>query len=113
MSELNNCCGTTCDKQLIRAELDERAELSARLFAENQALRRQLNDNQLEIAHCHAVCDELRQKLDNMAAQRDQMTQVLMDVIPALTQKNQPSLAFREKLVEKVKAVLGLFKRGA
>jgi hypothetical protein len=47
-----------------------------------------------------------------MAAQRDQMTQVLMDVIPALTQKNQPSLAFREKLVEKVKAVLGLFKRG-
>lgn len=40
------------------------AELAVRLFKENQQLKRQLNDKQLEIEHCHSCCDELRLKIN-------------------------------------------------
>jgi len=53
----------------LTKDRDQRAELSARLFSENEQLKKQLNDKQLEIDHCHAVCGELRQKLDAAHAQ--------------------------------------------
>lgn len=48
--------------------MEELREINARLFAENERLKRQINDKQLEVEHCHAVCDELRQKLNNAVA---------------------------------------------
>lgn len=48
--------------------MDELSELNARLFSENERLKKQLNDKQLEIEHCHACCEELRQKLNNAVA---------------------------------------------
>lgn len=51
-----------------RKELSERGELSARLYSENQTLRTQLNQKQLEVDHCRTSCDELRQKVTAAAA---------------------------------------------
>lgn len=45
-------------------DLEELRRQNARLFAQLEAVKKQVNDKQLEIEHCHAVCDELRQKLD-------------------------------------------------
>lgn len=53
---------------VVTADRDQRAELSARLFSENQTLRAQLNQKQLETDHCRACCDELRAKLSTAVA---------------------------------------------
>lgn len=47
----------------------EQQEQAGRLFVQLETAKKQVNDKQLEIEHCHAVCDELRQKLDALALQ--------------------------------------------
>lgn len=59
----------TGELEEARADRAQHAELSARLFCENEQLKRQVNDKQLEIDHRHAVCDELRQRVNQTQAQ--------------------------------------------
>lgn len=62
----------------VTNDCDERAELSARLFSENEQLKHQVNLKQLEIEHCHAVCDELRQRIYEL---HRQLTTIEADVL--------------------------------
>lgn len=64
----------------ITKDRDERAELSARLFTENQQLKQQLNDKKLEIDHCHAVCDELRREITGLKNQRATVVASALDI---------------------------------
>lgn len=52
----------------VTADRDQRAELSALLVSENQTLRYQLNQKQLEADHCRVCCDELRLKINTAKA---------------------------------------------
>lgn len=61
----------------VTTDRDQRAELSARLFSENEQLKHQLNLKQLEVDHCHAVCGELRQKLTAVAGEQDDLIVLL------------------------------------
>ena len=67
--------------------MEELREMNARLFSENEQLKRQINDKQLEIEHCHAVCGELRdmltkEKLDSaaFAAEVDEAHEQIADL---------------------------------
>lgn len=51
-------------------------EINARLFSENQALKKHVNDKQLEVDHCTACCDELRDMLTQVKRERDQQAQL-------------------------------------
>lgn len=44
MDELNNCCGTTCDKAAVKAHVKDVMDINARLSTENERLKRQVND---------------------------------------------------------------------
>jgi hypothetical protein len=44
MDELNNCCGTTCDKRIVIEHFNDALAINARLSAENEKLKRQIND---------------------------------------------------------------------
>lgn len=44
MDELNNCCGTTCNKNAVKAHVKEAMDINARLSTENERLKRQIND---------------------------------------------------------------------
>lgn len=43
MDEMNNCCGTTCDKRLVITHFNDTLEINARLSSENEMLKRQVN----------------------------------------------------------------------
>lgn len=44
MDELNNCCGTTCDKKVVIEHYKDALAINARLSTENERLKRQVND---------------------------------------------------------------------
>lgn len=67
----------------VTKDRDERAELAARLYSENQTLRYQLNQKQLEVEHCRVCCDELRLKMSTAVADALDVEADLMMAAPA------------------------------
>lgn len=56
MDELNQCCGTTCDKAVAVAHFKDALAINARLSAENEMLKRQINE--MAQAACHNRRDD-------------------------------------------------------
>lgn len=66
-------------------EQQDLREINARLFGENEQLKRQVNDKQLEVEHCNACCDELREMLTLAKKERDQQAQLAAMQFKALS----------------------------
>ena len=60
-------------------------EMNARLFSENEALKKHVNDKQLEVDHCVACCDELREMLTQVKTERDQQAKLAAMQFKALS----------------------------
>jgi len=56
VEELNNCCGTTCDKAVAKAHFEDALAIAARLATENERLKRQIND--MAQSACHNRRDD-------------------------------------------------------
>lgn len=62
---------------LTRSELEhfytDALAINAQLITTNEQLKHQVNNQAQEIAHCHAVCDELREELTKAKLERSML----------------------------------------